>query len=237
VAESLLQEQVSPEALIAVAQQLLSIDRAHEGAWRALMRAHAERGERGMAIQSYDRCRTVLADLLDATPSPETQALLSEIRNGRSIRPVPVPLPAPVPVATLAVAPPPPEVSDVTDVVAESLGRRHDTWADAARQSVAAAAVGTASSLLGSLAVIALSARWVLRAAQDQAPSPVVLPAVVLGAALVLALAAVVAGRAGARWTGIVLTAASARVRTAGPASRNPPSAASCRPAVAAPTP
>ncbi|MFJ3385889.1 MULTISPECIES: EsaB/YukD family protein [unclassified Curtobacterium] len=107
-------------------------------------------------------------------------------------------------------APPPPEVSDVTDVVAESLGRRHDTWADAARQSVAAAAVGTASSLLGSLAVIALSARWVLRAAQDQAPSPVVLPAVVLGAALVLALAAVVAGRAGARWTGIVLTAASA---------------------------
>lgn len=96
VAESLLQEQVSPEALIAVAQQLLSIDRAHEGAWRALMRAHAERGERGMAIQSYDRCRAVLADLLDATPSPETQALLTEIRNGRTVRPAPV-VAAPLP--------------------------------------------------------------------------------------------------------------------------------------------
>ena len=37
-----------------------------------------------MAIQSYDRCRAVLADLLDATPSPETQALLADIRSGRS---------------------------------------------------------------------------------------------------------------------------------------------------------
>jgi len=84
VAESLLQDQASPEALIAVAQQLLSIDRAHEGAWRAMMRAQVERGERGLAIQSYDRCRAVLADLMDATPSPETQALLSDIRTGRT---------------------------------------------------------------------------------------------------------------------------------------------------------
>ena len=96
VAESLLQEQVSPEALIAVAQQLLSIDRAHEGAWRALMRAHADRGERGMAVQSYDRCRTVLADLLDATPSPETQALLADIRAGRTASAVAHPAPPPV---------------------------------------------------------------------------------------------------------------------------------------------
>lgn len=87
VGETLLLEQSSPEALIVVAQQLLSIDRAHEGAWRALMRAHAERGERGMAIQSYDRCRAVLADLLDAMPSTETQALLADIRLGRTARP------------------------------------------------------------------------------------------------------------------------------------------------------
>lgn len=94
VGETLLLEQSSPEALIVVAQQLLSIDRAHEGAWRALMRAHADRGERGMAIQSYDRCRAVLADLLDATPSSETQALLADIRMGRTARP-PLPVAAP----------------------------------------------------------------------------------------------------------------------------------------------
>ncbi|HYZ61521.1 MAG TPA: BTAD domain-containing putative transcriptional regulator [Acetobacteraceae bacterium] len=95
VAEALLNEQVAPEALIPVAQQLLAIDRAHEGAWRALMRAHAERGERGLAIQSYDRCRAVLADMLDAVPSPETQALLAEIRSGKAVRPVTPPAPAP----------------------------------------------------------------------------------------------------------------------------------------------
>jgi TolB-like protein len=81
VAEALLHEQVDPEAAIPAAQRLLQIDRAHEGAWRALMRAHAARGERGMAIQAYDRCRSVLADLLDASPSAETQNLLAEIRG------------------------------------------------------------------------------------------------------------------------------------------------------------
>ncbi|HLB98196.1 MAG TPA: BTAD domain-containing putative transcriptional regulator, partial [Acetobacteraceae bacterium] len=92
VAEALLRTQVEPEAAIPVAQRLLSIDRAHEGAWRALMRAHAVRGERGMAIQAYDRCRAVLADLLDAAPSAETQKLLAEIRGpaGSRIRPRPM---------------------------------------------------------------------------------------------------------------------------------------------------
>ena len=99
VAEALLREQVEPETAIPAAQQLLSIDRAHEGAWRALMRAHAARGERGMAIQAYERCRAVLADLLDAAPSPETQKLLARSatpgempaapRRGRRGRPRP----------------------------------------------------------------------------------------------------------------------------------------------------
>jgi TolB-like protein len=75
------------EETIAAAQRLIKIDRAHEGAWRALMRAHAERGERGIAIQAYERCRAVLSDLMDATPSPETQRLLAELRSGQVITP------------------------------------------------------------------------------------------------------------------------------------------------------
>jgi DNA-binding SARP family transcriptional activator len=84
VAEVLLRDaaEAGPEQEIAAAQRLLTIDRAHEGAWRALMRAHADRGERGMAIQAYERCRAVLSDLMDAAPSPETQRLLGEIRSG-----------------------------------------------------------------------------------------------------------------------------------------------------------
>lgn len=80
LAETLLREKDDPETVIPAAQQLLAIDRTHEGAWRALMRAYANRGERGMAIQAYERCRAVLADMLDAQPSDETQRLLAEIR-------------------------------------------------------------------------------------------------------------------------------------------------------------
>ena len=80
LAEQMLRDQQDPELMIPAAQQLFAIDRAHEGAWRALMRAYTTRGERGMAIQAYERCRTVLADLLDAQPSDETQRLAAEIR-------------------------------------------------------------------------------------------------------------------------------------------------------------
>ena len=96
LAETLLREKDDPETVIPAAQQLLAIDRTHEGAWRALMRAYAGRGERGMAIQAYERCRSVLADMLDAQPSDETQRLLAEIRAS-SPTPVRAPLPAPVP--------------------------------------------------------------------------------------------------------------------------------------------
>jgi DNA-binding SARP family transcriptional activator/TolB-like protein len=96
VAEALLHEQVDLEAAIPAAQRLLQIDRAHEGAWRALMRGHAARGERGMAIQAYHRCRAVLADLLDASPSAETQIVLADIR-GPSGSHIPRRPPAPPP--------------------------------------------------------------------------------------------------------------------------------------------
>ena len=80
LAEQMLRDQPDADLAIPAAQQLLSIDRAHEGAWRALMRAYNNRGERGMAIQAYERCRSVLADLLDAQPSEETLRLAAEIR-------------------------------------------------------------------------------------------------------------------------------------------------------------
>ena len=108
VAEALLREQMEPEAAIPAAQRLLQIDRAHEGAWRALMRAHAARGERGMAIQAYDRCRAVLADLLDAAPSAETQNLLAEIRGPSGSR---IPLRPHRPPASLQPAATPPQAS------------------------------------------------------------------------------------------------------------------------------
>jgi DNA-binding SARP family transcriptional activator/TolB-like protein/Tfp pilus assembly protein PilF len=123
VAEALLREQNEPESVIAAAQQLLAIDRAHEGAWRALMRAYAARGERGMAIQAFERCRTVLADLLDAQPSEETSRLITEIRAS-GVRPATAPPPPPV------IARPEPRVSPRSEPRTEPRETRHEHRGD-----------------------------------------------------------------------------------------------------------
>jgi DNA-binding SARP family transcriptional activator/TolB-like protein len=125
VAEALLREQAEPEAAIPAAQRVLQIDRAHEGAWRALMRAHAARGERGMAIEAYDRCRAVLADQLDASPSPETQNLLAEIRGPSSGRAQPRPPPRVASAAPVDAVPPPTMAAPVQDVGPYSRGGAH----------------------------------------------------------------------------------------------------------------
>jgi hypothetical protein len=105
-------------------------------------------------------------------------------------------------------APPPPEVSDVTDAVADALGRRSDGWGTAARQAVAASAIGATASIVGTLVVAAFTVASIRVAFDGGEVSPVVLPSVLAGSGVVLAVAALVAGRAGARWTGVALTAA-----------------------------
>jgi len=107
-------------------------------------------------------------------------------------------------------APPPPEVSDVTDAVADALGRRHDGWGDTARQAVAASAIGATTTVVGLLLVAASTVAGVRAALVGGSASPQLVPLVLLVLGVVLALAAIVAGRAGARWTGIACTAAAA---------------------------
>jgi DNA-binding SARP family transcriptional activator len=80
-AEASLHEQAESDTTILAAKRLLRIDRAHEGAWRALMAAYAKKGERGFALQAYDQCRAILASRFDAAPSDETQQLLIAIRG------------------------------------------------------------------------------------------------------------------------------------------------------------
>lgn len=80
IGESLLAKCEDPVAAIDAAEQLLSIDRMHEGAWRAVMRGHAERGDIGAAKACYDRCRGVLAEQPNRRPSAETEDLIERIR-------------------------------------------------------------------------------------------------------------------------------------------------------------
>lgn len=89
-------------------------------------------------------------------------------------------------------APPPPEVADVTDVVAESLDRRADRWDARARRWTGAAAVASATALVGLGGAVALDA---------SAPA-------VFGAGWAVALVvAVVFGRLGWTWTRMWATA------------------------------
>lgn len=81
LAEARLSREVSPDTTIRLAERLLAIDRAHEGAWRALMHAYAAQGERGRAIRAYERCRDALAAGVHAVPSAETERALAEIRG------------------------------------------------------------------------------------------------------------------------------------------------------------
>jgi DNA-binding SARP family transcriptional activator/tetratricopeptide (TPR) repeat protein len=80
IGESLLAKCEDPVAAIDAAEQLLNIDQMHEGAWRTIMRSHAERGDSGAAITSYDRCRNALAEIVDGHPSPGTEDLIERIR-------------------------------------------------------------------------------------------------------------------------------------------------------------
>jgi DNA-binding SARP family transcriptional activator/TolB-like protein len=80
IGESLLAQCEDPVASIEAAEQLLAIDRTHEGAWRAVIRGHAECGDIGAAMASYDRCRGALAENSDGRPSSETEDLAGRIR-------------------------------------------------------------------------------------------------------------------------------------------------------------
>jgi DNA-binding SARP family transcriptional activator/TolB-like protein len=80
IGESLLAKCEDPMTAIDAAEQLLAIDRTHEGAWRTIIRSRAERGDVAAATAAYERCRNVLAEDSDGRPSPETEDLINRIR-------------------------------------------------------------------------------------------------------------------------------------------------------------
>ncbi len=65
--------------VIDCAQRLLRIDPLHEAGWRALMRAHAGRGERAVALHVYHRCVATLRQEVDAQPEAATRSAYREI--------------------------------------------------------------------------------------------------------------------------------------------------------------
>jgi ATP/maltotriose-dependent transcriptional regulator MalT/DNA-binding SARP family transcriptional activator len=76
----LLEEGLAHEA-IGLGWRVLENDRAHEDAYRLLMRAHAALGERSTALRLYARCTAMLQEDLGVGPLPETVALFHTLRE------------------------------------------------------------------------------------------------------------------------------------------------------------
>lgn len=61
------------------ASEAIAISPCTETAYRRLMRAHVQAGNRGEALRVYARCREVLADELGTEPAPETHDMYLKI--------------------------------------------------------------------------------------------------------------------------------------------------------------
>ncbi len=66
-------------AVIETARRALAHDNLQEPMYRALMRAHAQLGDRSAAMREYNTLRAMLDRELDVTPLPETEALREAI--------------------------------------------------------------------------------------------------------------------------------------------------------------
>ena len=79
--ERLLALQHEPDAIVAAANRLLTIDPGHEGAWRGMITAHLDRGDRGAAISAFDKCKAALSAIGGLAPPDDLVALIAGIRR------------------------------------------------------------------------------------------------------------------------------------------------------------
>jgi DNA-binding SARP family transcriptional activator len=71
----------NPMESIRLAQKALLIDAAWEDAYRIQMEAYFLKGNRPMAIKTYQQCAKVLEEEFDIEPLPETKRLLKRIKS------------------------------------------------------------------------------------------------------------------------------------------------------------
>jgi DNA-binding SARP family transcriptional activator/TolB-like protein len=80
--ETYLRDRHAAPDTVVITRDMLRIDRAHDGAWRALIEAHLDIGDRSAARAAYEQWVEVLGFLAGAEPPPEAADLLSRIKSG-----------------------------------------------------------------------------------------------------------------------------------------------------------
>jgi DNA-binding SARP family transcriptional activator/TolB-like protein len=78
--ESILAVQQGHTRIVAAAERLLAIDPSHEGAWRGIIGAALDRGDRGAAIAALERCQTALAKRGGFPPPADLVSRIAELR-------------------------------------------------------------------------------------------------------------------------------------------------------------
>src|SRR5205807_5369574 len=86
VLERLTESTASSDEAVATAHRWLELDVLHEPAHRALMRLHADRGDRASAVRQYRECVATLERELGVEPLESTTALYEAIREQRTAR-------------------------------------------------------------------------------------------------------------------------------------------------------
>lgn len=64
---------------VEAAREAVTLEPFRETAWQLLMRAHAAAGNTAEALRVYERCRTLIAEELGVSPSPQTKAVHAEL--------------------------------------------------------------------------------------------------------------------------------------------------------------
>jgi SARP family transcriptional regulator, regulator of embCAB operon len=64
-----------------LARDVVQLEPFRETGWRRLMSALAAAGNRAEAVRAYGQCKKLLAQELGIAPSPETDAILKEVRS------------------------------------------------------------------------------------------------------------------------------------------------------------
>jgi len=72
------------QGAIETGERLVSLDPLRESAWRALMRAYSEGGQRNHALKAFKRCCEAIARELGVEPEAETKELHESLRSGVS---------------------------------------------------------------------------------------------------------------------------------------------------------
>ncbi|MGA3003637.1 MAG: BTAD domain-containing putative transcriptional regulator [Acetobacteraceae bacterium] len=94
------------EQNIAIFERMLAIDPLREDTHRGLIASYAQTGRRADAIRIYDEAKALLRREMDVAPATETEALIADIRDGKTANPVPSRIEMTLPAAATLSGPP-----------------------------------------------------------------------------------------------------------------------------------